>query len=110
MLVKRGPCQQDGAGVGWGMSKSYFAKRFALQLAAVFLGMLAAFAAIIIGSTIHHWYGLPGMVAVLTVAYVLWLVTVRLIQQPQRETPHYGSGGSTLPVVRRSSDIARHGS
>jgi len=79
--------------------------RFLKMVAALFCGLLCAYCAVIVGSTLSALYGPIGMAAVLPVALVSWLLIVQSLPQRQNETRYRGQGEQGLPVVRGSFDI-----
>ena len=84
--------------------------QFLKRVAALFTGALALFAAVIVGTTLHDKLGVWAMAGVAIAAYVVWLITVRSLQQPRRVTRYHEQDGPMPPVARGSSDIVRRGS
>lgn len=75
------------------------------MVAALFCGLLSAYCAVIVGSTLNGLYGPFGLAIVLPVALVAWLLIAQSIPKRQNETPYHEPTGQGLPVARRSFDI-----
>ena len=84
--------------------------QFLKMVAALFFGALALYSAVVVGSTIHHWYGIWGMGGVDLAAYCVWLLTARSLQQPLRVKRYHEQDEPMPPAVRGSSGIVRRGS
>ena len=80
------------------------------MVAAVFFGALALFAAVIVGSTLHAWYGIWGIVAIAAIAYAIWLITVRSLQQQRNGMQSLARDVATRRFERGSTDIVPRGS
>jgi uncharacterized membrane protein YjgN (DUF898 family) len=80
---------------------------FLKMTAALFFGLLTAFAAVIVGTTINGLYGFWGMAVTFVAGLCLWFIIAKSLQSRQTETNHHESYDQPRHVALRSTDIVR---
>lgn len=77
------------------------------MLAAMFSGIVTIIAATFLVINVEGIFGTIGLLFLLPIGFVMWLISVRSLRQPIRETQNFSRERRGPPAVVRSSDTVQ---